>query len=212
MPGRQEKPLRLETSEELEVRLQNPSKVTPEELSGLDNKFITQPSPVVNNNDKERASAIISDLEKINPKVVSATDEVNRAKTESPSQKDYDNLALCYPDIKGKTYGEAEARIKSANEYLQFGQMDPIVIPAMALGIGGIVSQASLVPSFITALALGPTGVVTTAGVGIAAGVVLPVLAAAGYLAYSGYKMFKNWRTGKKVKKDLEVLDKAYFA
>jgi hypothetical protein len=129
----------------------------------------------------------------------------------SDSDKAYSELLKEYPDIANANLGKARKIISNSNNQYQFKDVERMTLPLLAVGMGFIASQATLIPSFIAALAAGPTGVVTGVGLAVAGTFgVMPIIAGTGLLGYGGYKLFKGFRENRKLKKNMDKLETAW--
>jgi len=115
-----------------------------------------------------------------------------------------------YPQIEGATFGQAEGIIEDANNKYELSGMDKFLIPSLSIGLGLIAMESSTIPAFLTALAEGPTGVVTGTGIGVASFAGAVIVTGAGFLIYEGYKFIKRVQEKRRFAKDTETLDKVW--
>ena len=182
-------------------------------MESLGNKYkISQEQTAPKPENVAKIKALTQDLE-----VKPSTPEIKKELLAPPeekikeSDKAYNELIKECPDIAGANLGKAREIIGSSNNKYQFQDVEKVILPALAVGMGIVASQAALIPSFIATLAAGPTGVVTTTGL-LFAGTfgVMPIVAGAGFLAYGGYKLFKKIQENRKFKKDTKKLETAW--
>ncbi len=187
-------------------------------LQNLDAKFETPIPELPKSEDTMRVEKLTETLSKppeqiATPVAMNTPEKKEVVSPITPNESDvaHNELLQKYPNIQGKNYGEAETIIKSTSTSSSFGAMEAVTLPVIVAGMGYILVNASLVPGFISTLATGSTGVVTGTGI-LAASTfgVLPIVAGASYLAYSGYKLYKNIKEGRRLKGDQETLKKVY--
>ncbi len=171
-----------------------------------DKKILSKPDDLAKINElTEVLNLESSDLElkkELSPKVPEHLSETDKA---------YNKIIKEYPQIAGADLGKAREIIANSNNKHEFQNGDKVFLPVTAFGMTVIVSQASFIPAYVAALAVGPTGVVTGTGL-MVAGIfgVVPVVAGVAYLSYGGYKLFKIIQESRKLKRDQETLEKAW--
>lgn len=145
------------------------------------------------------------------PDIPTAKTQPKNVEQVNKSDEAYSELVKQYPDIEGATLGQARQAIENSNNKYEFKDVETFSLPLLAGGLGVIAANASAVPAFVAALAAGPTGVVTTTGLAVA-GVfgVVPIVVATGFLAYGGYKLFKNMQGKLRINRDQKKLETAW--
>lgn len=187
---------------------------TAEELLELGKKYAVAQAPNTAQEVAPQARVLVESL-KTNPteKISTAPGvslEKNKGNQDKAKEIARAKLFKEYPQIEGATLGQARGIIEDANNKHEFNGLDGFSVIGLSVGMGLIAMEGSTIPAFLTALAEGPTGVVTGTGIGVAGFAGVVIVAGAGFLIYEGYKLIKRVQEKRRFTKDTETLDKVW--